>query len=126
MSLIARFAVTGVEPREVEGVDAAWVGAMTMYKTFAGGIAGTSVLLFVASGEVEGERSYFAAERITGSVDGGAEGSVTIHHGGLESSPESWFGHVVPHSGSGSFEGWAGTAKIEHDADGAYFVIDLS
>ena len=23
---------------------------------------------------------------------------VTVHHGGLESAPETWFGHVVPHT----------------------------
>lgn len=124
--LIARFAVTGWEPRSLDDLSGDWVGAVTMRKTFSSGITGESVALFVSSGEVEGRRSYFAAERITGSAEGGEPGAVTVHHGGLESDRQTWFGVIVPHSGTGGFAGWAGSARIEHDDDGAYFVIDLS
>jgi hypothetical protein len=47
---------------------------------------------------------------------------VTVQHGGLESGPGTWFGHIVP--GTGGFAGWAG--RIVHDAQGAYFEITLA
>ena len=124
-SLIARFAVTGWDEQDLDGFGDGWVGAVRMAKSFTRGLTGESVALFLSSGEVEGERSYFAAERITARTDDGRSGSVTVHHGGLESSPGTWFGHVVPSSGTGDFAGWRGSARIEHDDQGAYFVIDL-
>ena len=51
---------------------------------------------------------------------------MTVQHGGLESDPGSWFGHIVPHTGTGDFADWSGSARIHHDADGAYFEIDLA
>ena len=123
--LIARFAVTGWDEQGLGGLEDGWVGAVRMAKSFTSGLVGESVALFVSSGDVEGERSYFAAERITARTDDGRSGAVTVHHGGLESSPETWFGHIVPSSGTGDFAGWRGSARIEHDDSGAYFVIDL-
>jgi hypothetical protein len=125
--ITARFTVDGWDERPIEGLtDGGWLGAVQMRKTFTSGLAGTSVALFVSSGETEGERSYFAAERITASIEeGGPTGSVTLHHGGLESSPESWFGHVVPHSGTGAFAEWSGPARIVHDDQGPSFVFTL-
>ena len=96
MTLIARFQVDGYEPRQVTGLDADWFGLMTFAKTFTSGITGHATTLFMAAGSQEGSRSYVATERITGRPDGGEEGSVTIQHGGLESDPEVWFGHIVP------------------------------
>jgi hypothetical protein len=124
--LIARFTVTGWEPRTIEGVEESWAGAVEMRKTFSSGLTGESVALFVSSGAEEGQRSYFAAERITATTEDGRTGSVTVHHGGLESDPGTWFGHVVPGSGTEDFAGWAGLARIEHDETGAYFVFELS
>lgn len=124
--LIARFAVTGWEPRTLEGLGEDWIGAVTMRKSFTSGITGESVALFVSAGDVEGQRTYFALERITGSVEGAGPGSVTVQHGGAEADPAAWFGVIVPGSGTGGFAGWAGSARIEHDGDGAYFVIELS
>jgi hypothetical protein len=122
--LIARFSVNGWDERTIAGLEGGWVGAVEMRKEFTAGLVGTSVALFVSSGETEGQRSYFAAERITASTDNGRSGSVTVHHGGLESSPGTWFGHVVPGSGTDDFVGWSGSARIEHDDDGAYFRFD--
>src|SRR3954470_7315458 len=124
-TLTARFTVNGGDERPIEGLDGGWVGAVEMRKEFTAGLTGESVALFVSSGDSEGQRSYFAAERITATTDHGRSGSVTVHHGGLESSPETWFGHVVPHSGTGDFADWAGTARISHDDDGAYFTFEL-
>ena len=129
--LQARFAVDGWDERVIPGISeessGGWVAAVEMRKTFTTGLVGTSVALFVSSGEVDGQRSYFAAERITASVgDDGEPGSVTVHHGGLESAPDSWFGHIVPQSGTGAMAHWSGTARIIHDDEGAYFLFQLS
>lgn len=121
--LVARFSVNGWDERSIDGLEGGWVGAVEMRKEFTAGLVGSSVALFVSSGETEGQRSYFAAERITAGTDDGRSGSVTVHHGGLESSPETWFGHVVPGSGIDDFADWSGSARIEHDDDGAYFLF---
>jgi hypothetical protein len=128
--LVARFAVDGWDVRTVEGVTSGaeddWVGVAQMHKTFSSGLVGTSTVLFVSSGTTEGSRSYLAAERITASVgDGADEGSVTVHHGGLDASPDAWFGRIVPRSGTGPMAGWAGSVRIEHDDEGASFVFEL-
>ena len=126
MTLIARFGVDGYEIRKVEGLEADWVGLMTFAKTFTAGIIGHATTLFMAAGSEEGSRSYVATERITGHLDGGGEGSVTVQHGGLESDPATWFGHIVPGTGTGAFAGWSGSARIVHDDQGAFFEIDLT
>ena len=126
MTLIARFGVDGYEIRTVEGLEADWVGLMTFAKTFTAGIIGHATTLFMAAGSEEGSRSYVATERITGRVEGGKEGSVTVQHGGLESDPATWFGHIVPGTGTGGFAGWSGSARIMHDDQGAFFEIDLT
>ena len=123
MTIIARFQVDGAEPRQVAGLDAEWVGLMTFAKTFTSGITGQSTTLFMSAGAQEGSRSYVATERISGRTDDGREGSVTVQHGGLESDPASWFGHIVPGTGTGGFAEWSGSARIVHDDQGAYFEI---
>ena len=125
-TLHAHFTVNGWDERTIEGLEGGWMGAVEMRKEFTKGLVGTSVGLFASSGETEGQRSYLAAERITATTEDGRSGSVTVHHGGLESSPEAWFGHVVPGSGTDDFAAWSGTARIEHDDDGGpYFVFEL-
>jgi len=126
VTLLARFQVDGFEPRQVTGLDADWVGLMTFAKTFTSGIIGHATTLFMSAGSQEGARSYVATERITGQTDEGQEGSVTVQHGGLESDPDTWFGHIVPGTGTGAFAGWSGSALIRHDDQGAYFEIELA
>ena len=125
MTLIARFQVDGYEPRQVTGLDADWFGLMTFAKTFTSGIVGKATTLFMTAGTEEGSRSYVATERIEGRTDTGAEGTLVIQHGGLESDPDTWFGHIVPSTGTGGFAGWSGSARIVHDDEGAYFDIKL-
>lgn len=124
-TVIARFAVDGWDERTVEGLSG-WLEAVRMHKQFTAGITGSSEALFVSSGDTDGQRAYLAAERITGRTDDGREGSVTVHHGGLESDPGSWFGHVVPGSGTGDWSGWSGSARISHDDAGALFTFELA
>jgi len=126
VTLIARFKVDGYEVRKVEGLDADWVGLMTFAKTFTAGIVGHATTLFMSAGTQEGARSYVATERITGRTEDGEEGAVTVQHGGLESDPATWFGHIVPGTGTGAFAGWAGSARIVHDDQGAFFEIELT
>src|SRR6266446_142355 len=64
--------------------------------------------------------------RVSPHAGDGAEGSVTVQHGGLESDPGTWFGHIVPGTGTGGFAGWSGSARIVHDEQGAYFEIELA
>jgi len=126
VTLIARFQVDSFEPRQVTGLDADWFGLLTFAKTFTSGIIGQGTALFMSAGTEEGSRSYVATERITGRTDDGLEGSVTVLHGGLESDPGTWFGHIVPGTGTGGFAGWAGSARIIHDDQGAFFEIKLA
>ena len=125
MTLIARFKVDGFEPRQVKGLDADWFTLLTFSKTFTSGITGEATTLFMHAG-IEGSRSYVATERITGRTDDGREGSLTVQHGGLESDPSTFFGHIVPGTGTGDFAGWSGPARIVHDDQGAFFEIDLA
>jgi len=126
MTLIARFKVDGFEPRQVTGLEADWVTVLTFAKTFTSGIVGHATTLFMSAGTQDGSRSYVATERITGRTEDGSEGSVTVQHGGLESDPATWFGHIVPGTGTGGFAGWSGSARIVHDDQGAYFDIKLA
>jgi hypothetical protein len=126
VTLIARFRVDSFEPREIAGLDADWVSLMTFAKTFTSGIVGRATTVFMSAGTEEGSRSYVATERISGRTDDGREGSVTVQHGGLESDPATWFGHIVPGTGTGGFAGWSGSARIVHDDEGAYFKIELA
>ncbi|HVT65804.1 MAG TPA: DUF3224 domain-containing protein [Mycobacteriales bacterium] len=125
MTLIARFSVDGAEPTKAEGLDADWVGMLVFSKTFSSGITGVATTLFMSAGTEEGSRSYVATEQIRGRADDGKEGSFVVQHGGLESDPDTWFGHIVPNAGTGDFKNWAGSARIQHDEDGAYFEIEL-
>ncbi|HWA65025.1 MAG TPA: DUF3224 domain-containing protein [Mycobacteriales bacterium] len=125
MTLIARFAVTKAEPTTPSGLDADWVGMLVFSKTFSSGIVGSATTLFMSAGTEEGSRSYVATEQIRGRTDTGEEGTFVVQHGGLESDPSTWFGHIVPNAGTGDFASWTGSARIQHDDDGAYFEIDL-
>ena len=126
MTLIARFQVDSFEPRQVAGLEADWFSLMTFTKTFTAGIIGRSTTIFMAAGSEEGSRSYVATERISGRTEDGREGEMTVQHGGLESDPGTWFGHIVPGTGTGGFAGWSGSARIVHDDQGAYFEITLA
>jgi hypothetical protein len=128
-ALKARFQVDGFEQRKIEGLDADWLGLLTFAKTFTAGIIGHATTVFMSAGN-EGSRSYVATEMVTGRAENapadGPEGSVIIQHGGLESDPGTWFGHIVPGTGTGDFAGWSGSAPIIHDDEGAFFEISLA
>lgn len=124
-TIVARFDVDGWEPASLEGIDGGWLDAVLMHKTFTSGIRGTSVAHFLSSGAEEGNRGYLAAERIEGVLDDGRAGAFTVHHGGMEPGHATAFAYVVPGSGEGDLAGITGTARIEHDDAGPFFVLDL-
>lgn len=124
--IVARFTVTGFEPVPLQGIEGDWVGAVVMRKSFTAGLVGQSTAHFISSGTEEAGRGYLAAERVTGILDDGRGGSFTVHHGALQHPDDpSAFGYLVPGTGTGDFAGFAGVARIEHDDDGPFFVIDL-
>lgn len=125
-TLTLRFVVDGWDPAELPGIDGDWAGAVTMHKTYSGTLTGTSVAHFVSSGDEEHGRAYLAAERITGTLDDGRSGSVTIYHGAVnDPSDTTAFAYIVPGTGTGDFAGFTGTGRIEHDEQGPSFVLTL-
>ena len=123
--IFARFQITCWEETDLPGLPKGAASGAKITKDFTEGLAGSSEGLFITSGPNEGSRSYVAVERITGTLADGRSGSFTVHHGGLESSPETWFGHIVPGTGEGDFAAFAGSARIGHDEAGAFFTIEL-
>jgi hypothetical protein len=125
-TITARFDVTGWEPAELPGIEGDWVGAVVMRKTYTEGLVGESIAHFVSSGTEEGGRGYLAAERITGRLDDGRQGSFTVHHGALQHPDDpSAFAYIVPGTGTGDFAGFSGAARIVHDDRGPSFVFEL-
>lgn len=126
MTFVARFTVDSADPKELDGLDVPWLGILVFSKTFHVGIIGTATTVFLSAGITEGSRSYVATEQIRGHTDDGEFGAVVVQHGGLEADPSTWFGYVVPGTGTGSFAEWAGSARIRHDDTGPYFEFDLA
>ncbi len=61
-TLNAHFTVNGWDERRIDGLEDGWMGAVEMRKEFTKGLVGTSVGLFVSSGETEGG-AFFVFER---------------------------------------------------------------
>ena len=78
-------------------IDGDWVGAIVMRKTYTEGLVGESVAHFVSSGTEEGGRGYLAAERITGRLEDGRSGSLTVRL-----TPSSRHGRSRPSRESGT------------------------
>lgn len=125
--LIARFGVTGMDDQAVQPDGGEpWVSGLTMRKTYTAGLVGSGILVFLHSG-TEDSRGYVAVERITGVSEDGRRGSFTVHHGAVNApGGDHGFGYIVPGTGTEDFADVAGSASIEHDDAGAYFVFDLA
>lgn len=124
-TIFARFEITSWNDVTLPGVDGDWAAGAGMLKRFTEGITGSSEGLFISSGEEEGNRAYIAVERITGTLPDGRSGSFTVQHGGLESNQDSWFGYIVPGTGTDDLTGITGSGRISHDETGAYFTFVL-
>lgn len=125
-TLTLRFEVSAATPIDLPGVEGGWAEGLAMHKTFTRGLVGQSDLVFLSSGEEETGRGYVAVERITGSLDDGRAGSFTVHHGAMQTPSDSGqFGNIVPGTGTGDFVHFTGSASIQHDNDGPFFVLSL-
>ena len=125
-TIIARFTISDHLENPLSGISGGWAEGWIFHKNFYSGFHGSSEVYFVSSDTEEGNRAYIAAERLTGTFDDGRQGSLTVHHGGVESEPEKWFGYIVPGTGTADLTDLAGSARIQHDAEGAYFEIALT
>lgn len=125
-TLTARFAVTAATPITLPGLTNDWAQGLAMHKTFVDGLIGESDLVFLTSGEEETGRGYVAVERITGTLGDGRQGSFTVHHGAMQTPDDSGqFGNIVPGTGTGDFAHFSGSAAIQHDDRGPFFVLSL-
>jgi hypothetical protein len=125
-TLTARFDVTAATPITLPGVEGDWAQGLAMHKTFTSGLTGQSDLVFLSSGEEETGRGYVAVERIVGTLDDGRSGAFTVHHGAMQTPSDSGqFGNIVPGTGTGDFAHFTGSAAIQHDNDGPFFVFSL-
>jgi hypothetical protein len=125
-TLTARFDVNSATPFDLPGADEGWAQGLAMHKTFTHGLTGHSDLVFLSSGEEQTGRGYVAVERVTGTLDDGRSGSFTVHHGALQTPTDSGqFGNIVPGTGTDDFSRFSGSAAIQHDDDGPFFVFSL-
>lgn len=97
------------------------VGRMSIDKTFAGDLVGTSQGEMLSGGSpAEGSAGYVAIERVTGTLQGLAGSFLLQHSGTMTPTSQSLTITVVPSSGTGELEGIAGTMAIEIE-DGRHF-----
>ena len=90
------------------------IGRMSIDKTFAGDLVGSSQGEMLSGGSpAEGSAGYVAIERVTGVLDG-RQGSFLLQHSATM-TPESQVATitVVPGSGTDELEGLAGTLSIQ-------------
>lgn len=124
--IIIRFDIIAWDETSLPGVVDGWANGAKMRKALTGDVPGASEGLFISSGVNDGERAYIATERITCTLPDNRTGSFTIQHGGLEADPGSWFGYIVSGTGTGDLEGITGSCKIQHDDQGAFFMLELT
>jgi Protein of unknown function (DUF3224) len=116
--------VVKLSPAEASPLgQAAALGRMTIDKTFAGDMEGTSKgEMLTGAVESTGAMAYVALERVTASLNG-RQGSFLFMHNAsmLESDPASGAIQisVVPHSGTEELSGLAGSMTL-HIEDGKH------
>ena len=90
------------------------IGRMSIDKTFAGDLSGTSQGEMISGGSpADGSAGYVAMERVTGTLEG-RSGSFLLQHSATmtPTSQESTI-TVVPGSGTGELAGITGAMSIE-------------
>ena len=118
------FAVS-MNPTELPAVNA-WASGFTMTKELSGDLVGTSEGLFINAGRAEGMRSYVVVEKLTGTTTTGEPAGVILEHGGIENDESAWFGRIVPGTGTGAWEGLAGSIRFDSDEAGEMMVLTLA
>jgi hypothetical protein len=109
--------VVKISPAEASTLaQEAGIGRMTIDKTFAGDLEGTSKgEMLTGSTESTGAIAYVALERVTASLNGRSGSFLFMHNAAmLKSDPGVGFMHVivVPNSGTGELAGLAGKMTI--------------
>jgi hypothetical protein len=100
------------------------IGRMSVDKTFAGDLVGTSQGEMLTGGSpAEGSAGYVAIERVNGALQGRSGSFLLQHSGTITSASQELTITVVPGSGTGELEGIAGTLSIEIE-DGKH-IYDL-
>jgi Protein of unknown function (DUF3224) len=117
--------VVKISPAEASALaQEAGLGRMTIDKTFAGDIHGTSKGEMLTGGaESTGAMAYVALERVTASLAGRSGSFLLMHNASmLKTDPGGGAMHVtvVPHSGTEELTGLAGTMTITI-ADGKHY-----
>ena len=90
------------------------VGRLSIDKTFAGDLVGTSQGEMLTGGSpADGSAGYVAIETVTGALEGRSGSFLLQHSGTMTPASQELTVTVVPGSGSGELEGIGGTMSIE-------------
>lgn len=94
--------------------EGAVLARMTIAKTFAGDLEGTSVVEMIAARTaVAGSAGYVAIERVSGVLHGKRGTFVLQHSGTMDRGAMSLSVSVVPDSGTGELMGITGSMSID-------------
>jgi uncharacterized protein DUF3224 len=120
------FEVTGWEPEPLELGEPGPVtfGRVTLRKSFAGPLTGTSVVTMTSAAVGEAPVGYAALELVTGTLDGRTGSFVLQHTGVVDDGAPAPSGVVLPGTGTGELAGLRGTMSIEHGESGAVLTLD--
>jgi len=101
------------------------VTRMSLDKTFAGDLAGTSVgEMLAAMTAVKGSAGYVAIETVTGSL-GGKKGTFMLQHSGtMAGGKQELSVTVVPDSGTGELVGLSGKMRIIIEGKAHFYEFD--
>ena len=103
------------------------VGRMSIDKTFAGDLEGTSqVEMLTAVTPVKGSAGYVALEQVTGKLNG-REGTFVLQHSGTaHNGAQQLTVTVVPESGTGQLTGIEGKFIIRMEAGSHFYDFDYT
>ena len=120
------FEVTGWEPEPLELGEPGPVmfGRVTLRKSFAGPLTGTSVVAMTSAAVGDSPVGYSAIELVTGTLDGRTGSFVLQHTGVVGDGAPPPSGVVLPGTGTGELAGLRGTMTIAHEESGAVLTLD--
>lgn len=105
----------------VEGGALAWLGRLTIAKTFRGDLAGTSAGEMIAASFMEaGSAGYVALEQVEAALHGRRGSFILQHHAIMDRGAGRLEIEVVPDSGTGELTGLTGRMAILIE-DGKHF-----
>ncbi len=103
------------------------IGRMSIDKTFAGDLVGTSQGEMLSGGSpAEGSAGYVAIERVTGALQNRSGSFLLQHSGTMTPTSQKSTITVVHGSGTGELEGIAGTMSIEIEDGKRFYEFDYA